>query len=388
MFGFLKKDKDDEKKRKKERKDSKKSKERSGMTREELWRLDEARKSLTGKNKKKKEEEKLPSGITADYMEQFLSGMQTAETATGNSVQEMRDRYEAMVSGDAVSESSSDGVSLQSSEAASRRGILKEATPGYPPEAYSNDNSLLQNTSYNEMYENLAHHRVERAQSQTSIQDTVSYGSPLHESNGSMTISPRSPLSPFHMSPLGSINLTSPLSPNILSTALRTQGLSPPPPILPPKPVAHNSQITSINVPNNQIASINVPNNQIINVPNTSMNVPNIQSTSMNVPNNQIASMNVPASQSSQIASMNVRAKNSRGNLHPAAESVNNQTSRERHKRLPASLTLPPLEAVKAPPPRTLSIDRLPAGDFGFSLRRTQVRYLLVFFGKLISVSL
>ena len=77
MFNFMKKnyvEKDDKEKRKKE-KESKKKRERSGMTAEELLRLDEVRRSLKIRTKKK-EKEKLPSGITADYSENFFADLE------------------------------------------------------------------------------------------------------------------------------------------------------------------------------------------------------------------------------------------------------------------------------------------------------------------------
>lgn len=77
MFGFMKKDRDREDKEKKKRekkiKDGKRAK--ANLTLDELRRLDEARRSLIGKGKKKKDE-KLPSGITADYMDQFRSRLE------------------------------------------------------------------------------------------------------------------------------------------------------------------------------------------------------------------------------------------------------------------------------------------------------------------------
>ncbi|KAL1130014.1 hypothetical protein AAG570_012957 [Ranatra chinensis] len=78
MFNFIKKgtgtvdkeDKERKKSEKKERKENKKREKRS-MTAEELLRLDEMRRSL--KIRRKKEKDKLPSGITADYSANFLA---------------------------------------------------------------------------------------------------------------------------------------------------------------------------------------------------------------------------------------------------------------------------------------------------------------------------
>ncbi|KAF0298564.1 Unconventional myosin-XVIIIa [Amphibalanus amphitrite] len=80
MFHFMKKDKDDKKKDKDKDKDKKKDKKERRITLEELRRLEEARRSLVGKTKKK---EKLPSGITADYLESFTQAEREALASRG-----------------------------------------------------------------------------------------------------------------------------------------------------------------------------------------------------------------------------------------------------------------------------------------------------------------
>ncbi|XP_018007474.1 uncharacterized protein LOC108665249, partial [Hyalella azteca] len=324
MFGFMKKDKDreDDKKKKKEKKDSKRSKERPGMTREELWRLDEARKSLTGKGKKKKEE-KLPSGITADYMDQFLSGLQKnsdPDIAAANTFREIRERYEAMASASGVqSDSSSDGVSLQSlraymSQHASppKRGILKGGGSTEYQGVQGNiddDASLMLNTNYNEIYENFTQRQLDRAESQSSVQDRSSLSSPQRVSNGSLSLSPRSPLSPTLLSPSGSHPLGALISTNMLSQIVNRE--QPPP-------------------------------------------LPSSLSSTMHP--------HAPA--------MTYQMHNFTGGM-PVGESAG--MSHHSMKNFDADLCLPALIPYELPPPRTLAIDRLPAGDFGFSLRRTQV---------------
>ncbi|XP_034938214.1 unconventional myosin-XVIIIa [Chelonus insularis] len=76
MFNFMKKasekdEKDKRKREKKERKDVKK-RDRGSMSTEELLRLDEVRRSLKIRGRRK-EKEKLPSGITADYSASFFA---------------------------------------------------------------------------------------------------------------------------------------------------------------------------------------------------------------------------------------------------------------------------------------------------------------------------
>ncbi|CAK9813162.1 Unconventional myosin-XVIIIa [Anthophora plagiata] len=76
MFNFMKKatEKDDKEKRKREKKERKdvKKRDRSSMSAEELLRLDEVRRSLKIPVRRK-EKEKLPSGITADYSASFFA---------------------------------------------------------------------------------------------------------------------------------------------------------------------------------------------------------------------------------------------------------------------------------------------------------------------------
>ncbi|XP_076627599.1 unconventional myosin-XVIIIa isoform X2 [Colletes latitarsis] len=78
MFNFIKKatEKDDKEKRKREKKERKdvKKRDRSSMSAEELLRLDEVRRSLKIPGRRK-EKQKLPSGITADYSASFFANL-------------------------------------------------------------------------------------------------------------------------------------------------------------------------------------------------------------------------------------------------------------------------------------------------------------------------
>ncbi|KAJ3650415.1 hypothetical protein Zmor_016517 [Zophobas morio] len=87
MFNFIKKagtgvtsDKDEKEKRKRDKKDrkEKQKRERASMSAEELLRLDEVRRSLKIRGRRK-EKEKLPSGITADYTADFLASLERVE---------------------------------------------------------------------------------------------------------------------------------------------------------------------------------------------------------------------------------------------------------------------------------------------------------------------
>ncbi|XP_049839804.1 unconventional myosin-XVIIIa isoform X2 [Schistocerca gregaria] len=89
MFNFMKKggaEKEDKEKRKKEKKERKENKkrDRGPMTAEELLRLDEVRRSLKIRGRRK-EKEKLPSGITADYTASFFAGLEHGPEYGGGS---------------------------------------------------------------------------------------------------------------------------------------------------------------------------------------------------------------------------------------------------------------------------------------------------------------
>ena len=300
MFGFMKKDKDREdkerkKKDKKDRKDGKKGKERVTLTLDELRRLDEARRSLIGKGRKK-DKEKLPSGITGDYMDQFRAGLERDEfdqpdhdISSATSFQQLRERYEAMASASSLqSDSSSDGVSHRSNlpPRPPKRGILKgkQCVEYQGVQGNIDDEcSLMQNTMQNEliMYENLKiEGRLDENGKPHSFNFVTSPGRRV--SNGSASISPCSPaqqLSPQHM------------------------------PIDNHKPYVINNYST--------------PSSE-------------------------------PVSPSSPL---------------PIGEGLGLHNT----KAFTADLRLPALVPAQPPAPRTLTIVRSPAGDFGFSLRRAQV---------------
>ncbi|KAJ9582345.1 hypothetical protein L9F63_003305 [Diploptera punctata] len=89
MFNFMKKggiEKEEKEKRKKEKKERKENKkrDRGSMTAEELLRLDEVRRSLKIRGRRK-EKEKLPSGITADYSASFFASLEHGPEYSGGS---------------------------------------------------------------------------------------------------------------------------------------------------------------------------------------------------------------------------------------------------------------------------------------------------------------
>ena len=321
----MKKDKDDKerkKKDKKDRKDGKRGKDRATLTLDELRRLDEARRSLIGKGRKK-DKEKLPSGITGDYMDQFRAGLERDEyiddldtdISTASTFQQLRDRYEALASASSLlSDSSSDGASMRSAAnphppRPPKRGILK----GKQYQEYQgvqgnidDESSLLENTLQNEliMYENLrSEGRLDESNSKIYQNHPPHPGyitSPKRGSvgaisapitNGSTPVSPLSlnqqPISPQHLSPME----------RKLSSSS----------------YLHSHQNSNSTPPSSEPVSPGSPT--------------------------------------------------------PVGEGIGYQVT----KTFTADLRLPALVPAKPPAPRTLTIVRSPAGDFGFSLRRAQV---------------
>ncbi|KAF7272071.1 hypothetical protein GWI33_015124 [Rhynchophorus ferrugineus] len=74
-------DKDEKEKRKRDKKDrkEKQKRDRASLSTEELLRLDEVRRSIKIRGRRK-EKEKLPSGITADYTADFLASLDRTES--------------------------------------------------------------------------------------------------------------------------------------------------------------------------------------------------------------------------------------------------------------------------------------------------------------------
>lgn len=163
--GAEKEDKEKRKKEKKERKENKK-RERGSMTAEELLRLDEVRRSLKIRGRRK-EKEKLPSGITADYSASFFADLNRDEDGSCGGSR-----------GENLTQSDSSEASLTSLNNPGtshrmlpplpprppKRGILKQAprisnnTTGLSDNMNYNDNSLvMRNTLQNEViaYQNI-----------------------------------------------------------------------------------------------------------------------------------------------------------------------------------------------------------------------------------------
>ncbi|KAJ1524489.1 hypothetical protein ONE63_010984 [Megalurothrips usitatus] len=113
MFNFMKKgpagpmDREEKEKRKKEKREQKerkdgKKRDRSSMTAEELLRLDEVRRSLKIRGRRK-EKEKLPSGITADYSASFFGDLERGSPERESSETDGRSRTASLPPGQSLS---------------------------------------------------------------------------------------------------------------------------------------------------------------------------------------------------------------------------------------------------------------------------------------------
>ena len=200
----MKKDKDREDKERKKKDKKQKVKDKATLTLDELRRLDEARRSLIGKSRKKKEE-KLPSGITADYMDQFRSGLdmgsdrpdRALDFSSVTNFQQLREHYENLASASGLhSDSSNESMSYRSGNSypprPPKRGILKGKNESEYLGIRGNiddDECLMENTMQNEliMYENIGSRHLEALR--------LNSFSSLKASNGSTPDSPQS-LSP------------------------------------------------------------------------------------------------------------------------------------------------------------------------------------------------
>ncbi|XP_046684010.1 unconventional myosin-XVIIIa isoform X2 [Homalodisca vitripennis] len=194
MFNFMKKsgsgiEKDEKEKKKKEKKERKENKkrERGSMTTEELLRLDEVRRSLKIRGRRK-EKEKLPSGITADYSASFFAELNRNSDGTdGPSSQGRSDTL-------TQSDSSETSLTSLSNPGTSQRNVLPPLPPRPPKRgilklsprlagnsesiSQADSNTLIRNTLQNEVitYQNL-NKRSGVEGVETSAGDSSSVGS-------------------------------------------------------------------------------------------------------------------------------------------------------------------------------------------------------------------
>nr|CAD7266637.1 unnamed protein product [Timema shepardi] len=133
--GAEKEEKEKRKKEKKERKENKK-RDRGNMTTEELLRLDEVRRSLKIRGRRK-EKEKLPSGITADYTASFLAGLEHNDSHCENSSHAASPSSSASLwvrGSDTLTQSDSSEASLTSlSNPATSASLQQRFLPPLPP---------------------------------------------------------------------------------------------------------------------------------------------------------------------------------------------------------------------------------------------------------------
>ncbi|KAL3271775.1 hypothetical protein HHI36_022245 [Cryptolaemus montrouzieri] len=159
MFNFIKKagtgttfDKDDKDKRKREKKEKrdKQKRDRSSLSTEEILRLDEVRKSL--KIGRRKEKEKLPSGITADYTADFLASLER-DGQTSYSIQDSPSHTSHFQDGYTQSDSSE--TSLNSLNHQNQR--IPPALPPKPPKRGILKTPKIVRTSENGNFDALDH---------------------------------------------------------------------------------------------------------------------------------------------------------------------------------------------------------------------------------------
>ncbi|KAJ8956261.1 hypothetical protein NQ318_014996, partial [Aromia moschata] len=234
MFNFIKKaavpgvisDKDEKEKRKRDKKDrkEKQKRDRANMSTEELLRLDEVRRSLKIRGRRK-DKEKLPSGITADYTADFLASLERTDSPASAALSGSPSRHHQQQHQDGYTQSDSSETSLTSLNhhqnlpplppKPPKRGILKTPRVNVvsahedelrdPAHGNGNHASLARNTLQNELiaYQNLP--------SQNGLNNGKNMGSQLlvitstSPSADSLTDTTNSSFAtpPFSLSPVG-----------------------------------------------------------------------------------------------------------------------------------------------------------------------------------------
>ncbi|CAH1380073.1 unnamed protein product [Tenebrio molitor] len=168
MFNFIKKagtgvtsDKDEKEKRKRDKKDrkEKQKRERASMSAEELLRLDEVRRSLKIRGRRK-EKEKLPSGITADYTADFLASLERVESPAStipgspSNVNHLQEGYTQSDSSEtslnSLNNPQNNKILPPLPPKPPKRGILK--TPRVSVTQDNGHDTLVRNTMQNELF--------------------------------------------------------------------------------------------------------------------------------------------------------------------------------------------------------------------------------------------
>ncbi|XP_044763545.1 unconventional myosin-XVIIIa isoform X1 [Coccinella septempunctata] len=226
MFNFIKKagtgvtyDKDDKEKRKREKKEKreKQKRERASLSTEEILRLDEVRKSL--KIGRRKEKEKLPSGITADYTADFLASLER-DDQTSYTIQDSPSHAGHLQDGYTQSDSSETSLNSLNQQRLKappalppkppKRGILKAPRAARTGGGGENGNAdaadhadLARNTLRNEVieYQNLQNGRTngkDVSEQLLVITSTSPSGDSFSDTTNSSFATP-----PFSLSPIG-----------------------------------------------------------------------------------------------------------------------------------------------------------------------------------------
>ncbi|GLV36928.1 Myosin heavy chain-like [Carabus blaptoides fortunei] len=226
MFNFIKKagttatadEKERRKKDKKDRKDKQK-RDRPYMTTEEVLRLDEVRRSLKIRGRRK-EKEKLPSGITADYTASFLASLDRSDSPTSiqtSAASGIWQRADGLTQSDSSEASLTSLNNPQQSKILPpvpprppKRGILKGQRASVTKETLIETNGvretsdLLRNTLQNEV---IAYQNVPTANGEsinvTSNLLVITSTSPSADSLTDTTTNSSFATPPFSLSPVG-----------------------------------------------------------------------------------------------------------------------------------------------------------------------------------------
>lgn len=226
MFNFIKKagttttsDKDDKERRKKDKKErkEKQKRDRISLSTDEVLRLDEVRRSLKIRGRRK-DKEKLPSGITADYTDSFFASLNRTESPSRT----QNIRNEGLTQSDS-SETSLNSLNNPNTKnlppvppRPPKRGILKGPRVSITREievveingqGTSELNDLIQNTLRNEViaYQNLANGSQEdhNLGNITSNLLVITSTSPSADSLTDTTTNSSFATPPFSLSPVG-----------------------------------------------------------------------------------------------------------------------------------------------------------------------------------------
>lgn len=218
MFNFIKKagttttsDKDDKERRKKDKKERKEKQKRSHpLSTEEVLRLDEVRRSLKLRGRRK-DKEKLPSGITADYTASFLASLDRTDSPSYSQNQPWNPKSDNQQSDSSETSTNSHITARNAPNVPPRppkRGILKGPRVSITRETIetvevngsgTDFTSLIQNTLRNEV---IAYQNVPNGENGGTLL-VITSTSPSADSLTDTTTNSSFATPPFSLSPVG-----------------------------------------------------------------------------------------------------------------------------------------------------------------------------------------